>query len=76
MWLLLGTNQEDGQLKLVIKHHSMNAAGSTEPGCDLIQEVSMEDEKEDSRAWNRRYGQKQMDLFMLQRTLFVISFSN
>lgn len=40
-----GTNQEDGELELVVEHHSMNAAGSAESGCDLIQEVSMKDEE-------------------------------
>lgn len=53
---LLRTNQEDGQLELVIEHHSMNAAGSAEPGCDFIQKVSVEDEEEDARAWSGREG--------------------
>lgn len=52
---MLRTNQEDGQLKLVIEHHSVNTAWSTEPGCDLVHEVSVKDEKEDSRAWNKMY---------------------
>lgn len=46
MWLfLLGTNQEDGQLELVVEHHGVNAAGSTKPGCDFVHEAGMEDEQ-------------------------------
>lgn len=45
---LLGTNQEDRQLELVVKHHGVNAAGSAEPGCDFIQKVSVKDEEEDA----------------------------
>lgn len=45
---LLRTNQEDGQLEFVVEHHGMDAAGSTEPGCDFIQKVSVEDEEEDA----------------------------
>lgn len=55
---LLRTNQEDGQLELVVEHHGVNAAGSAESGCDFTQEISVEDEEEDARAWNRREGQK------------------
>lgn len=51
---LLRTNQEDGQLEFVVEHHRMNAAGAAEPGCDLIQEVGMEDEEEDAWAWKTR----------------------
>lgn len=45
---LLGTNQEDRQLELVVKHHGVNAAGSAEPGCDFIHKVSVKDEEEDA----------------------------
>lgn len=51
---LLGTDQEDRQLELVVKHHGVNAAGSAEPGCDFIQKVSVKDEEEDAWAWSRR----------------------
>lgn len=45
---LLRTNQEDGQLELIVEHHGVNAAGSTEPGRDFIEEVGVEDEEEDA----------------------------
>lgn len=44
------TNQEDGQLELVVEYHGMNAAGSREPGCYFIQEIGVKDEEEDARA--------------------------
>lgn len=53
---LLGTNQEDRQLELVVKHHGVNAAGSGEPGSDFIHKVSVKDEEEDAWAWSRRGG--------------------
>lgn len=42
------TVQENGQLELVVEHHGVNAAGSTEPRCDLAQEVGVEDEEDDA----------------------------
>lgn len=48
------TNQEDGQLELVVEHHGVNAAGSREPGCYLTQEIGVKDEEEDARAWSGR----------------------
>lgn len=59
---LLRTNQEDGQLKFVVEHHRVNAAGPAEPGCDLIQEVSVEDEEEDARAWKTREEKKVLEV--------------
>ena len=47
------TNQENGQLELVVEHHSMNTAGSAEPRCDLVEEVGVEDKEEDTGTWDR-----------------------
>lgn len=48
------TYQENGQLEFIIEHHSVNAAGSVEPGCDFIHEVGVEDEEDNAAAWWRR----------------------
>lgn len=42
------TVQENGQLKLVVENDGMNAAGSAEPGRDLIQEVGVKDEEQNA----------------------------
>ena len=47
-WAIGAAYQEDGQLELIIEHHGMHAARPTQPGRDLTQEVSMEDEEEDA----------------------------
>lgn len=44
------TNQEDGQLELVVEHHGVNAAGPGEPGCYFTQEIGVKDEEEDASA--------------------------
>lgn len=49
---LFRTNQEDGQLELVVEHHGVNAAGPREPGCYFTQEIGVKDEEEDARAWS------------------------
>ena len=40
--------QEDGQLELIVEHHGVHAARPTQPCRDVTQEVSVEDEEEDS----------------------------
>lgn len=51
LWFLeLCTYQENGQLKFIVKHHGVNTAGSVEPGCDFIHEVSVEDEEDNAHA--------------------------
>lgn len=54
----LRTNQEDGQLELVVEHHGVNAAGPREPGCYFTQEIGVKDEEEDARAWCGREKQR------------------
>lgn len=60
LWFLeLCTYQENGQLEFIIEHHGVNTAGSVEPGCDFIHEVSVEDEEDNAHAWSRRDGRRE-----------------
>lgn len=59
LWFMeLCTYQENGQLEFIIQHHSVNTAGSVEPGCDFIHEVCVEDKEDNARAWCRREGRR------------------
>lgn len=56
------THQENRQLEFVIEHDSVHTTGSTEPGCDLIQEVGVKDEEQNTRTCmkgQRHYGKQE-----------------